>query len=36
MTGEQRDWLDKLANKLGLLDQQRYLTAGSEPLLPQL
>jgi hypothetical protein len=32
----QLDQMDKLAKKLGLLDRQRYLTAGSEPLVPRL
>jgi hypothetical protein len=37
MTGGQHARLDILVKKLGALDQQRYLTAGSEPpLMPQL
>jgi hypothetical protein len=36
MTGKQRDRLDKLSKKLAALDRQRYLTAGSEPLMPRL
>ena len=36
MTPHQLDQMDKLAKKLGLLDRQRYLTAGSEPLMPRL
>ena len=34
MTPCQLDQMDKLAKQLGLLDRQRYLTAGSEPLMP--
>jgi hypothetical protein len=36
MTSGQRARLDVLAKKLGALDRQRYLTAGSEPLMPRL
>jgi hypothetical protein len=36
MTPRQLDTMDQLAKKLGVLDRQRYLTAGSEPLMPRL
>ena len=36
MTPRQLDQMDKLAKQLGLLDRQRYLTAGAEPLMPRL
>ncbi len=36
MTPRQLEAMDKLAKKLSLLDRQRYLTAGSEPLMPRL
>ena len=36
MTPRQLHKMDQLAKQLGLLDRQRYLTAGSEPLMPRL
>jgi hypothetical protein len=36
MTPCQLDQMNQLVKKLGVLDRQRFLTAGSEPLMPRL